>query len=250
MDRRKVNRITAGFVVLVALVVSLMLVNSLRRSAHITLPAQTETPGVSPGAPEGGEALTVVEITPDTVQAAIATLDRPAEYRRTIQVEQVWSGGSGMTSISVAVSGGRTRTDRTMPDKQVRHAVTDGTTTYIWYNQEQTVYSGPAGGISADNEQIILTYEDVLALPAGEITAADYQAVSDVRCIYVETAEDAGGYVQRYWVSVDTGLLVAAERLLDGETVYRMGALTLDAAAPTEADFTLPDGTVVPAAEG
>ena len=50
--------------------------------------------------------------------------------------------------------------------------------------------------------------------------------VSDVRCIYVETAEDEWGYAQRYWVSVDTGLLVVAERLQKGETVYRMAALS------------------------
>lgn len=67
--------------------------------------------------------------------------------------------------------------------------------------------------------------------------------VSDVRCIYVETAEDDWGYTQRYWVSVDTGLLVVAERLQDGETVYRMAALAVDQTAQDEKLFTLPDGT-------
>ena len=51
-----------------------------------------------------------------------------------------------------------------------------------------------------------------------DIAAADYRSVSDVNCIYVETVQDPEGYTQRYWVSVETGLLVASERLLEGET--------------------------------
>ena len=130
-----------------------------------------------------------------------------------------------------------------MADGQVRHAITNGESTYIWYNSEADVFSGPAGTISSDMEQAIPTYEDVLALPPERITQADYRMVSDVRCIYVETAEDDWGYIQRYWVSVDTGLLVVAERLQNGETVYRMAALAVDQTAPDEKLFTLPDGT-------
>ena len=133
--------------------------------------------------------------------------------------------------------------DRTLPDGQVRHSITDGETTYIWYNGESEVYTGPAGAISADAEETIPTYEDVLALPQDHIVQADYRVVSDVRCIYAETAEDAWGYAQRYWVSVDTGLLVVAERLQKGETVYRMAALEADQTAPPAETFTLPDGT-------
>ena len=64
-------------------------------------------------------------------------------------------------------------------------------------------------------------------------------------CIYTETAENERGYSLRYWVSVDTGLLAAAEKLDRGELIYTMTALTLDAEEPTDADFTLPDGTVL-----
>ena len=107
------------------------------------------------------------------------------------------------------------------------------------------MFTGPAGEISPDAEQTIPTYEDVLALAPEQIAQADYRMVSDVRCIYVETAEDDWGYVQRYWVSVDTGLLAVAERLQDGETVYRMAALTVDETAPDVKTFTLPDGTAL-----
>ena len=103
----------------------------------------------------------------------------------------------------------------------------------------------PAGEITADDEQSIPTYETILDLPMETIAAADYRSTSGINCIYVETAEDDLGYVQRYWVSVDTGLLVASERLQDGETIYRMASLTADLSTPSTDRFILPDGTVL-----
>lgn len=246
MKQKRLNRVAAGFVILAVLVIALVLSNSLRRTSRITLPDPDSTPPHWIEDVTGGDALTVVDIDPKTVQTAIETLSRPVWYRRTVKVEQVWSGGSGVYETDVTVCGGWTRTDRTLTDGRVRHAVTDGVNTFIWYNQEREVFTGPAGGVTADEEQSIPTYETVLELPVEAIAAADYRAVADVRCIYVETAEDAGGYALRYWVSVDTGLLVASEKLQDGETVYRMLSLEVDqSTAPTEADFTLPDGSVL-----
>ena len=143
----------------------------------------------------------------------------------------------------MTVNGPWTRTDRTMPDGRARHTITGPETVYVWYNNEKSVYSGPVGAVSADVEQSIPTYEDILELSPEQISAADYRTISGVNCIYVEAAEDDGGYVLRYWVSVDTGLLVAAEKLLDGQRVYRMEALTVDQTEPAATEFTLPDGT-------
>ena len=36
---------------------------------------------------------------------------------------------------------------------------------------------------------------------------------------------------------------MAAEKLLDGQRVYRMEALTVDQTEPAATEFTLPDGT-------
>lgn len=246
MEKRKMNRVAIGFIILVVMVLVLMFSNSLRRSSRITLPAENSTSEqTDPDASAGEDALTVIAVTPETVQTAIATLARPEQYSRAIRVEQVWSGGSGSFETTVTVSGRWTRTDRTLSDGQVRHTITDGETTYIWYNSESTVYSGPAGEITPDDEQAIPTYETILELPVEDIAAADYRSVSDVNCIYVETAEDPDGYTQRYWVGVETGLLVASERLLEGETIYRMASLTVDLSVPSADRFILPDGTVL-----
>lgn len=244
MDKRNLKWITWGFVAVTVLIVALMLSTTLRRTSHITLPGTEQSPDQTvddPAVP--GDALTVVEVAPETVQSAIATLDRPERYRRTVTVEQFWDGGSGAYETTVTVSGPWTRTDRTMPDGQVRHTILGEAAVYIWYNQERNVYTAPAGTFSADNEQTIPTYEDILLLPVEEIAVADFRTISDVDCIYVETTANEAGAVMRYWVSVDTGLLTVAEKVMEEEPLYRMASLTADQGADVESEFVLPDGT-------
>lgn len=245
MDKRRLKFITWGFVLLTAVIVALMLMSNLRRSSRVELPDTENDAQGSENVPTEGSALTVVEVRPETVQAAIETLHRPQAYRRSVTVEYLWNSDSGTAEMTTAVLNGWTRVDRTLADGQTRHVITDGTVSYIWYNEESDFHTGASADISADAEQAIPTYEEILALPPETITQADYRIVSDVRCIYVETAEDEWGYTQRYWVSVDTGLLVVAERLYDGEPVYRMAALTVDQSIPSTYDFTLPDGTIL-----
>ena len=174
------------------------------------------------------EAVDRVEVRPDTVQSAIEVLARPRVYTRTITVERYWSGGSGVSVITVAA----------------RHVITGDDAVYIWYGSSRKVYSG-ASALTQDAEQGILTYEDILALPPERIAAADYRALEGVNCIYVETEPDDAGYVERYWVSVSSGLLAAAERECDGAVVYRMAALTVSYDGVDAEDFTLPNGTVL-----
>ena len=246
MKNKRIRLISAAFVVLVVLVVALMFANTLQRPASIQLPEESTAPGETAGdASAEDERLTVVSVTPETVQAAIATLSRPEVYRRQLSVQQFWSGGDGTVETTVTVKAPWTRAGRTLADGRVRHTLTDGETTYIWYDRETAVYTAPAGDITADVEQSIPTYEDILDLPAARIAAADYQVISGVNCIYVETTADDAGYVLRYWVSLDSGLLVAAEKLLEEETVYRMWQTSEEFSPVIDREFTLPDGTDV-----
>ena len=59
------------------------------------------------------------------------------------------------------------------------------------------------------------------------------------------TVPDSQGYVERYWISVDSGLLACAETALEGQLVYRMSAFTVERPVPSGASFELPDGTVL-----
>lgn len=245
MDRRNLNRIITLVLTAVVVLVALMLTGSLHRPARIVLPAESTATGQPTDSPEDpSDALTQVAVNPSTVQTAIETLARPELYRRTLSIQQVWSSGSGTWETVVTASQPWTRLDRSLTDGRVRHTVTDGESTYIWFNSESDVFVTPSGSITPDAEQGIPTYEDVLLLSPKNIVEADYRTIGEqVNCIYVETREDDYGYSLRYWVSVDTGLLVAAEKLQNGETTYRMWETAIDLAPVLTDEFTLPDGT-------
>lgn len=246
MDRRRLNRITAVFLTAVVLVVAVMLSHSFRSPPSLVLPQEQDDAQQTPGSGSEQDMLETVSVTPETVQTAIATLERPAQYRRSISIEQFWNGGSGQWETSVSASGRWQRIDRTLSGGRVRHIITDGAITYTWYNSESSVFQAPADEITPDMEQSIPTYEDILSLPVEQIASADYRSVDNYGgCIYVETEPDEAGYTLCYWVSLDTGLLAMSEKLLDGDVIYRMQETAVELTPTFTDEFTLPDGTIL-----
>ncbi len=243
MRNRRLTPYYVGFGVLIVLVLAILALNTFRATPQITLPDPPDTTEQGGGdtAPDD-EAYTRLTVTPETVQGVVATLERPKTYSRTVLSETFWSGGSAKSEISVSVDGEYTSLSAVLPDGTLRRVLTDGTRSCIWYGGSSRYFTAAAGDISADEEQGIPTYEDVIALPTERITAADYRMLSDVDCIYVETSPDEFGYCERYWISVKTGLLVAAEKTAGETAVYRMASLTMSETIAADA-FLLPDGT-------
>lgn len=252
MDKRNLNWITWAVLAVAVVLAALMLGGSLNRTAHITLPSSEPPKDPAAGDSGAGAALTVIEITPETVQAAIASLSRPENYGRSMTIEYLWDGGGGTHELYTIVREPWTRVDRGLPDGNTRISLTNGEETYIWYgyDRDAEVTVLPAGDFSADVEQSIPTYEDILDLPVEEILLADYRPLDALTCIYVETDMDEAGYFTRYWVSVENGLLVQAERLLGEAVVYRMTSLYVDQTEYDASRFTLPDGTVLLEGDG
>ena len=244
MDKKRMTYMTIGFGILLLVVVILLVYGGSRRSGGIVLP---ETPVEASGVGSSGDdsRLNVIAISPETVQAAIRTLSRPAFYSRTQTVETFWSGGSGQAVYQVWASGGRTRLDTQMADGTVRHTLAANGEAAVWYDDEDEWTLLRAGALAADRTGRMLTYEAVLELPTREIAAADYRERDSVYCIYVETTPDGDGYAGKYWVSVENGLLYAAERTCNGELVYRFSAGPLEAEPPEERLFLLPDGSAL-----
>lgn len=227
-----------GLLCLVTLALSLSVRVLFRRTARITLPDSFGLTWNGGAGVDGFSVATPLEVTPDTAQAVIATLARPTSYRREITVRRTWSGGERDAVLTVTVAAPWTRVDRVLPDGEVRHSTTDGNVTYIWYGDDDAnALRLPAGSFTADDEQLIPTYEDVLRLPRERIALADYHRVeSGMDCVYIETTQE-DSVKERYWIGVTSGLLVAAERLVDGNSVYWMEATELEEAFPE------PDGT-------
>ena len=242
--KRTVMAVVIIAVVLAAVLYSFFL-NLFNVTPSLVLPDPDASRSVDPVGEESGRpAGVVVEVTPQTVQSLIASLERYESYRRTVTVEYFDAGQSvGTVTAQVWADGGWVRCAATLSSGAVEHTVVGDGTLWLWYGGEQPVYSGLAAERAADLSQRLPTYEDVLALDKADITAAGYEERDGQPCVYVEAEAPLGG-VERWWVSVNSGLLVAAETERDGEVVYAMSSG--DVVSPldqTDGVFTLPDGT-------
>ena len=212
-------------------------------TAPVILPQTTASLPRGDGLPSDGPL--AAEVTPETVQAVIATLVRPDSYSRSLHVESFWSGGSQLRNIQVWQKSGMTRirmepTDGSQPPKYMQ---TDGGSVTVWEDGSQRdavtyVLSDPA---LADTLQMLPTYEDILGLDPAQIEAAGYVQRNGAWRIMAAVREVPTGCRMIYYISIETGLLEAAERW-DGDTLlYRMTADTADLAAP-EDELFLPVG--------
>lgn len=230
----------------VLLCIALLATQYMRREdSTITLPmptTETETSDKDSHA----ETLNILSITPNTVQAAVATLSRPASYQRTQTVTLYWDGGESSTTAQVAVNGTLTRIDTTHRDGTVCHTLSDTTTTCVWYDDDTHWVATRTALISADALQRMPTYESVLELDSTQITHAEYGLKDSVYCIYIQTAPDLDGYAEQYWVSAQSGLLYAAERTYHGQVIYRFQATEPEHDTPEADLFLLPDATPFP----
>lgn len=187
-----------------------------------------------------------VDVTPETVQSIIATLSRPDSYYRELTVDTMWSGGSSTASVQVWEDGGWSHVRQSLPSGAVRHDLTGPEESYYWYEGSTAWRSFPADDRSADLAQHIPTYETVLDLDPEDITAAGYELRGTYPCVRVEVQRENSATLERYWVSTDNGLLISAERELNGQLVYRMTAYTqVQTPCPATASFVLPDGQVM-----
>ncbi len=246
-DKKRTVMAVLIIVVVLAAVLYSFCLNLFAPTPRLELPDPDATQSLDPVERESGQpGGIVVEVTPRTVQSLIAYLERYESYRRTVAVEYFSAGKSvGTVTAQVWADGGWVRSDAALASGAVEHAVVGEGTLWLWYDSGPQVYTGPAGQRSADLSQRLPTYEDVLALDKDDLTAAGYEEREGQPCVYVE-AKTPGNYTERYWVSVDSGLLVAAEMEKDGEVVYAMSSH--DVVSPldqTAGVFTLPGGEVL-----
>ena len=194
--------------------------------------------------PEGDQYWQVA-VTPETVQSVVATLSRPDSYYRELTVETLWSGGSYSSTVQYWEDSGWSHIRQTLASGAVRHDLVGPETAYYWYEGSSAWQSFPADERSADLSQHIPTYETVLGLDLDEIIETGYEQKGSFPCVYVEVQGEEGTR-ERYWISTDNGLLVSAEREVNGALVYRMTAYgPVQTPCPATASFALPDGQVL-----
>lgn len=243
MERRNRNFL----VILIAVVIAIAVFASFGLSLfygptpEIVLPTPLPTGQGQTGETGQGGGVRV-EVTPTTVQSVIAALSRLESYSRTVTT--TLAGIS--VSARVWVDGGWTRTDLTLPAGRGAHTIVGDGKVWRWYDGDREARVWSADGGSADVEgQRIPTYEDVLDLEPESITAAGYEEKNGMDCVFVSVEVAEPAQVERYWVSADNGLLVAAETESGGEVVWSMTATVPEIPVSASASFALPDGTVL-----
>lgn len=205
-------------------------------TTEVYLPTPNREDGAGSTAAPG---FTLSELTPGNVQAALAELSRAESYSRTVTVEDFWGSGSAESQLMVWVSGEKALIRGSMGGSTRNLLLLDGML-YVWYDSisglRELEYSD-----GADAWLRCITYEDVLELDSELISAAGYQQYAGADCIYVEYSEGDEDYVNRIYVSVDTGLLMGAETRSSGELIYRMQSTLPELTAPDESLFTPPE---------
>ncbi|MEG2119993.1 MAG: hypothetical protein RRY53_06510 [Pseudoflavonifractor sp.] len=243
------------FVVLIAIVIVVAVFSSFglnffaSETPDIRLPAVTASQNPDPnGGMDDTDRYLRVAVTPDTVQSVITTMIplQPESYRRTIAVQTALGNGTmGTTTNQVWVDAGWTKVDALWPGGVTEHTMIGDGKVYRWFGDDRTYKSWAQSEQDANMAQRIPTYEDVLAIQKKQITSAGYEEHDGMSCVYVEVAENELGNRERYWVSIETGLLVAAETKKGEETILAMSSGAVERPVPQGTSFTLPDGTVL-----
>ena len=183
------------------------------------------------------------EVTPETVQAVVGTLVRPDSYSRSLHVESFWTGGSQRWNVQVWQKNSLTRIrleteDGSLPAKLMQ-LDRDSVTVWLEGHEEAPVTYGNTDPELADALQMLPTYEDLQSADASLIEAAGYVKLNGVWRIMAAVREQPTGYRMLYYISIETGLLEAAERWNGDTLLYRMTADTADLAAPEDTLFRL-----------
>jgi hypothetical protein len=132
-------------------------------------------------------------------------------------------------------------------DESMKNCIMADGKKYVWFGSEKKWSTLNDDDI--DLEQNIPTYKDVLTLDPKEIVRAGYEkeAKTGKSSVFVEVLVKELGYLERYWISTDSGLLIASETVKqeNGELVYRMAENRMTDLEPNTPAFMLPDGTVL-----
>ena len=251
MSTKRMLTITAFGVLLIVTVIAVMFISSYLGRSDDVVPLPE--PSVPPSEPIGGEidSINRVEVTPETVQSVIPTLERPEEYSRNVQIRSFWDGGEISYSINTAVADRVTslRSQSSVGDE--KRIILTHDTIYIWYIGDPAVFTGNINSPDdwyriADEWLMLVTFEDVLRLDSGDIIETGYIDYNDEDCIFVVYLSPLLGYRRSYYVSIELGLVVGAEEHdSSGQLVYHMTAGPTTIGEVDLAMFTLPDGTEI-----
>jgi len=190
-----------------------------------------------------------VEITRYNVQGVLATLYRADYYVRELRQTRFWSDGAGSASTTAEIWA--------TPDTlRIRWAngenmIISYDTYTLWHEgrapitRPVTAAMGESLTQILDEFQGIPSYEAILDLPVEQIIGAGYtrKLIGDTEryVVFLTVQTSPLGYVDYYYIELDSGLLVEM-KTWDGYTlVYHIETTRLDLSPPPTDVFLLPE---------
>lgn len=236
------KRLVFGILIAVAMIAAVVLITLFGNKGithNITLPS----PAKQSGSTDINDGIDRLEVNADTVQTVLRTLKRAESYSLTYTVTSYWASGKSQSTQSFWLSGNKVRMTLTQ-GRAVKNILLLGNALYIWYNDPASAYhttlaeDETAGEIDAFAR--LVTYEDVLGLPAESVLSASYADQLGKPCIYVEYQNGSLGYISQVYVSIESGLLISAE-IYDGDTlIYEMTDNSTILSTPSDEVFKIP----------
>ena len=159
-----------------------------------------------------------------------------------ISVFLYWPGGQSLTHRRVYAKQPYTcvvTLDET--GNEVNTKITGGGYYFSWLSGSDHFYQGAAGQTTADDLDNIPTYENLTSLDPDLILSAGYEDYDDNHCILATAYLPEYDYTDKYWISLDSGLLIYFERYKDESLTMRIDMTQYLQGAPDDAVFTLPN---------
>ena len=156
-----------------------------------------------------------------------------------------------MYNVTVSVIGGATALSVSPSVGAEKRIILTQEKLYIWYSGDRAPYVSDIdpegdGNKSADEWQMLVSYEDLLELDKNDIIEAGYIEYGEDYCVYANCRAPLPGYTRKYYIPTDLGLLTGAEEYDEnGSLVYSMKAGECFVGDADPAAFVLPDGTSV-----
>ena len=252
-SRLVIFSIISAVCVAVAVIITLIYLNMSGDTPEVHLPQPTSNTGNNDGnvgsSGENENVIEYAELRPDTVQYILEIIEKPESYSCRYTIENFWENGSGAFDVGVYVKGDIFRVYQ-LSDIYMKECIFTDNDYYIWYQGEENYYHGVRGeavsGEDIENAvQMTGSYKDLMELEVSDILEVSYYEEDESFCIYVRAKEGVFGYLNDYYISTDTGLLLKHEIYKDDMLVYRMTERETELSAPADSYFTLPDGTLI-----
>lgn len=248
MGVHRLMKIAAVVVLLLTVIIIAYTITLDRRqsqeSMNITLPETSTMQGAASDAllsdePDIYSHLKETEIEPENIKSVIATLHRSSGYSLSAQIERFYGDKSKTTDISHWVVGGYSKTEVKNGD-EIEHILCGEGAVYRWMDGDTSYYKSEAGSFTHDDAAEFPTYETVLDISEKYITKASYTEENGSMYVLIEYFIDDLGYTERYYISIDNGLLMKAETYDSGELIYSMNVLDVSFEQPPETVLMLP----------